>query len=152
MPSITALTTPSNSALPLTRIPECMTVPMFESPHHALGWAYVIERSTRLHPELYRHLGSLIPGEIAFASSYLKCYFGDVGERWWTFVNRLATVATDDHPAVVDGAIAGMQHQHRWLTMGQENVASGVHPFSGLVTAPPPANEAQGSAIAREPA
>src|SRR5689334_19248813 len=65
-------------------LPLC-AVPAFETPAEALGWAYVIERSTLKHSELYRQLAWVIPGTIAFSSFYLKCYVGMVGEMWRSF-------------------------------------------------------------------
>jgi heme oxygenase len=63
------------------RASQC-AIPWFKTPEEALGWAYPIEWSTLHHAELFRHLASILPGEVAFASSYLKCYFGTVGESW----------------------------------------------------------------------
>ncbi len=65
----------------IDRLSHC-AIPWFKSPEEALGWAYPIEWSTLHHGELFRHLASILPGEVAFASSYLKCYFGAVGESW----------------------------------------------------------------------
>lgn len=70
------------------RLPQC-TVPLFDSAEEALGWAYLIERSALGHTNLFRHLALVIPGDVAFTSTYLKCYFGAVGEMWCTFGNAL---------------------------------------------------------------
>jgi len=70
-------------------LPQC-NVPQFRTPEEALGWAYPIERSTLRHGDLFRHLASILPGEVAFASSYLKCYFGEIGEVWESFGRALA--------------------------------------------------------------
>ena len=60
-------------------------VPWFDTPEEAFGWAYLIERSTLRHAELFRRLASTNPGDAAFAASYLKCYDGTVGEMWRIF-------------------------------------------------------------------
>lgn len=72
----------------IDRLPQC-TVPMFDGAEEALGWAYVVERSTLGHTNLFRHLALVIPGDVAFTSTYLKCYFGSVGEMWRAFGNAL---------------------------------------------------------------
>lgn len=76
----------------IEQLPQCV-VPAFDSPEVALGWAYVIERSTLVHTNLFTHLATVLPGDVAFTSSYLKCYFGALGEMWRAFglaVDRLA--------------------------------------------------------------
>jgi heme oxygenase len=65
----------------IARLSQC-AVPWFKTPEEALGWAYPIEWSTLHHGDLFRHLASIMPGEVAFTSSYLRCYFGTVGESW----------------------------------------------------------------------
>src|SRR5690348_4272788 len=65
-------------------LPQC-TLPVFDRAEEALGWAYPIERSTLGYTNLYRHLAAKIPGDVAFALSYLKCYFGMIGESWKRF-------------------------------------------------------------------
>lgn len=100
----------------IKRVLECMVIPLFDEPYEALGWAYIVERSTLAHPDLYRHLGLLIPGEIAFASSYLKCYFGAVGEMWQNFEDSLEAAARDRHQAnqIIEAAKAGFRRHRHW--------------------------------------
>lgn len=80
------------------------TVPVFESVEDALGWSYLIERSTLGHHNLFRHLGALLPGDVAFTSSYLKCYFGSVGEMWRGFGRALDLLPERSAPRVIDAA------------------------------------------------
>ena len=98
----------------MTTLPQC-TVPLFDSPAEALGWAYVIERSTLGHHNLFRHLASRMPGEIAFASSFLKSYFGAVGEMWKNFLHALDMI--DEAPGetmVIEFAKSAFSaHRHR---------------------------------------
>lgn len=96
------------------RVSQCV-VPRFTAVEQALGWAYVIERSTLGHSNLFRHLGMVMPGNVAFTSAYLKCYFGAVGEMWRSFGEALERYA---HPArarrVIDAAKAAFRAQRSW--------------------------------------
>ncbi len=85
------------SAAQIAAIREC-AVPIFKSGAEALGWAYVIERTTLGHHQLFRHFARTLPGEVAFASSYLKCYFGSVGEMWGAFGVSLDAIAKCGEP------------------------------------------------------
>jgi heme oxygenase len=102
--------------LELKSLPQCMSIPWFENVHDALGWAYVVERNTLTHPNLFRILAASIPGEVAFASSFLKCYFGSVGEMWRSFGEDLEAAVDDPAHAerVIDAAKAGFRHYRRW--------------------------------------
>lgn len=109
----------------IDRLPEC-SLPMFDSPAEALGWAFVIERSTLGHSNLFRHLASVLPGDVAFTSAYLKCYFGAVGENWKWFGDALERVANTPQQAqkVVDAAqIAFRVHRH-WRHSRDEQMES----------------------------
>jgi heme oxygenase (biliverdin-IX-beta and delta-forming) len=95
------------------------SVPLFDTPEEALGWAYLIERSTLRHGELYRHLASVIPGEVAFASSYLKCYLGMPGEMWRSYGHALEVFAGDlqQSTRVLDSAKAAFRCYRAWQFM-----------------------------------
>lgn len=96
-------------------LPQCMSVPLIEDLHDAIGWAYVIERCTLEHPNLYRQLAGAMPGEMAFASSYLKCYSGAVGEMWHSFGRAIEAAVTPEHgERVIEAARCGYLHFHRW--------------------------------------
>lgn len=94
-------------------LPRC-SIPLFDTAAQALGWAYFLERSTRSNNATYRTLASEIPGEIAFASSYIKCYFGAVGEMWSAFECALDLVAEDETKHVIDAALAAFHAHDRW--------------------------------------
>jgi len=92
-----------------------VTVPLFDKPEEALGWAYVIERGTLGHHHLFRHLAARMPGEIAFASAFLKCYFGAVGEMWKNFLRALNMV--DDRQGetlVIESAKSAFRAHRNW--------------------------------------
>jgi heme oxygenase len=70
-----------------TTIQPCPAVPAsFASVPSALGWMYVAERWTLHFHNAYRQLARALPGEMAFASSYLKCYEGNAPVMWRAFV------------------------------------------------------------------
>ncbi len=97
-------------------LPQCMSVPILGDIRDAMGWAVVIERSTLSYPNLFRQLASVIPGEVAFGSSYLKCYFGSVGEMWRSFGEGISAGAPEqaDADRIVSAAKAGYRHHRRW--------------------------------------
>jgi heme oxygenase len=99
-------------------LPQCMAIPLFETVHEALGWLYVVERSTLGHATLFRHLAGALPGEVAFASRYLKCYVGAAGEMWRSFGARVeASIAEPRHAdRIVDAAKASFHNYRRWQT------------------------------------
>jgi heme oxygenase len=94
-------------------LPQC-SIPLFSTAPEALGWAYFLERSTRSNNATYRALATAIPGEIAFASSYIKCYFGAVGEMWTAFESALDLVPEPDAKIVIEAALAAFRAYDRW--------------------------------------
>lgn len=102
--------------LEIQSLPQCMWIPWFDDPHTALGWAYVLERNTLEHPALFLHLASSLPGEAAFASSYLKCYADDPSGAWRQLASGLErSISTPAHlDAIVDAARAAHRHFRRW--------------------------------------
>ena len=94
-------------------LPQC-SIPLFRTAPEALGWAYFLERSTRSNNATYRALAAAIPGEIAFASSYLKCYFGAVGEMWSAFERALDLIPDAETETVIDAALAAFRAHERW--------------------------------------
>ncbi len=115
----------------LQSLPQCMTVPQLEEPRDAIGWAFVIERSTLDHPNLFRKLAGVIPGDMAFASTYLKCYAGSVGEMWRSFGQSLENAAVEpaDADRIVDAARAGYRHFRRWRNTLDGKTLSVVEPL-----------------------
>jgi heme oxygenase (biliverdin-IX-beta and delta-forming) len=97
-------------------LPQCMSVPFFDDLREAVGWSFVIERSTLDHPNLYRQLAGVIPGDVAFAASYLKCYSGSVGEMWRAFGESIEAAAgsPEDAERIIEAARAGYRHFRRW--------------------------------------
>lgn len=67
------------TASQLAQLPQRFTT--FGSVVEALGWLYVVERSTLLHPGVHRYLTLHLP-EVVCASSYLAAYDGLASLRW----------------------------------------------------------------------
>jgi heme oxygenase (biliverdin-IX-beta and delta-forming) len=98
----------------IDRLPQA-TIPLFDRPEAALGWAFVIERGARGHSNLFRHLAMAIPGEVAFTSSYLKCYFGSVGEMWRSFGTALERFADPtSRSRLVEAAKSAFRTLRQW--------------------------------------
>jgi heme oxygenase len=109
------------AAIEIEQLPIC-PLPVFESHEIALGWAFVVERSTLLHGHLFRHLASEMPGDVAFTSTYLKCYFGAIGESWRSFGEALERVApTPLHRLrVIEAARAAFRMHRTWRRVSAE--------------------------------
>lgn len=63
-------------------LPQCQGIPAFRGPAAALGWMYVIERPLLASAVIRGHLATFLRAEMAYASSYLSCYAGQVGTMW----------------------------------------------------------------------
>lgn len=105
-------------------------VPMLETPQEALGWAYPIERAALRHTQIFHHLASVIPGDVAFTSSYLKCYFGGVGEAWKSFGRALDAAGDRPHHArrVVEAARAAFACYRTWRLVADPLAAAAGAP------------------------
>ncbi|HTL32952.1 MAG TPA: biliverdin-producing heme oxygenase [Kofleriaceae bacterium] len=105
-------------------LPQC-SVPLFNTAAEALGWAYFVERSTLVHGAAFRAVASHIPGEVAFASSYLKCYFGAVGEMWRAFSECLDQIGTDgEGDLVLEAARTAFKFYEHWRDPEREGTKS----------------------------
>jgi heme oxygenase len=67
------------TASQIAQLPQRCTT--FGSVTEAMGWLYVIERSTLLHAGVLRYLTQRLP-EVTYASSYLSAYDGMASLRW----------------------------------------------------------------------
>ena len=102
--------------LEVQSIPQCMWIPWFDNPHTALGWAYVIERNTLSFAHLFRHLANVLPGEAAFAASYLKVYTGVTGEMWRSFSDGIDAAGSSQRhlEMIIAGAGSAFKNLRRW--------------------------------------
>jgi heme oxygenase (biliverdin-IX-beta and delta-forming) len=124
----------------IAQLPEC-AVPSFKTPEEALGWAYPVERSALRHSDVFRHLASILPGEAAFASSYLKCYSGVVGEIWRSFGSALEAFEASPPRAqqVINSAKAAFQCLRAWRFLHAQD--RGIPQFAHLGGGPSPSRQ-----------
>lgn len=103
--------TPGN----LAAIPQCFSITPFKDVAEAMGWLYVVERSTLYHEQVRRHLVQRMP-ELERASSYLGM-FGGTSEHWQRFGKTLDRIASRTAIAtrVIEAAHAGFECLQRWF-------------------------------------
>lgn len=101
----------------VAEVPQCLTIPQFRSATEALGWMYVVERTTLAHSLIHRHLLTKLPREMGRASAYLQSYGGVVGTRWREFGEIVdeAARATDAADRIVVAATEAFATQRRWI-------------------------------------
>ena len=109
-------------------LPQCLAIPQFRGAAEALGWMYVVERTTLAHSVVRRHLSTRLPREVRNASNYLSSYTGVVGARWRQFgatlddLARLPEVAT----RVVTAANEAFRCQHRWIQQDARDTRAAI--------------------------
>ncbi len=100
----------------VTALPLCLAVPQFRSVAEAMGWLFVVERTTLAHNLIRRHLSTRLPLEMEAASVYLSSYDGVVGKRWQELGAALDHIAR--HPAVADRIVSaandGLRCRRSW--------------------------------------
>lgn len=74
----------------IARLPQCSLAP-FRDPAEALGWMYVVERTTLLHDAVRHYLEGRLPAMAAYG--YLSAYEGVAGARWQELGRVLDEVA-----------------------------------------------------------
>jgi heme oxygenase len=101
----------------IAELPQCLAIPQFHGAAEALGWMYVVERTTLAHSVLRRHLMTRLPREVRNASHYLSSYTGVVGSRWRKFGATLDDVAHTPEIAnrIVTAADEAFRCQRRWI-------------------------------------
>jgi len=102
------------SASRLADLPQRFTT--FANHAEALGWMYVIERSTLLHAGVRRYLTQHLPG-LADATTYLAAYDGVTGLRWSELGSALDTMPQDptELPQILRAANAGFRAMRDWF-------------------------------------
>jgi heme oxygenase len=102
------------TASQIAQLPQRFTT--FSTAAEALGWMYVIERSTLLHSSVRRHIMQRCP-ELASATSYLDAYNGVTSLRWAelgaAFDSLAHTPATLRQ--ILNGANAGFRAMREWF-------------------------------------
>lgn len=97
----------------INELPQCQSVPTFRGPGAALGWMYVAERPLLASAVLRSHLSTHLRPEMAYASSYLSCYAGQVGALWRELGEVMDRVAYT--PTVADRMVAAARDAFRAL-------------------------------------
>jgi len=97
----------------VSSIATCPSITMFTSLHEALGWLYVIERSTLLQEGVRRHLVRHVP-QVERASSFLASY--DEGD-WSIFSRVINKVGTDIKALheITTASLDAFEVASRWL-------------------------------------
>jgi heme oxygenase len=100
----------------VSRIPTCPAITMFRDIGEALGWLYVVERSTLLQDGVKRHLLEKHP-ELANACAYLSAYEGHVSDHWLAFGRMLdrAAAQLDIEESILNAAEEAFAHTKQWL-------------------------------------
>lgn len=101
--------------------PLCSGIPSgFGRAPAALGWMYSIERSILQYSNAFRQLARVLPGEIAFASEYLKCYDGNAGVMWRAFAATIehACQRAEEAVELVAAAQEAFRTVRRWHHQG----------------------------------
>ena len=106
----------------IAELPQCLAIPQFRGAAEALGWMYVIERTTLAHSVVRRHLLTRLPREMRNAANYLSSYTGVVGTRWRKFGATLEDVAHMPEIAnrIVDAANEAFRCQRRWIQQDRQ--------------------------------
>lgn len=101
----------------IAELPQCLGIPQFRGAAEALGWMYVVERTTLAHSIVRRHLLMRLPREIRHASNYLSCYAGVVGVRWRGFGAALDDFACMQvlEDRIAAAASEAFRCQRRWI-------------------------------------
>ena len=106
-----------HSSLDVDTLPRCKPIAI-RSTAQALGWLFVIERSTLIAGLIRRHLASQLPDAMA-ASGYLDAYGTAAAERLRRFAETASDYATRGiaHPdAIVGGATRAFETQRQWYS------------------------------------
>jgi heme oxygenase len=99
----------------IARLPQCRSVVPFREIAEALGWLYVLERSTLLHETILSNLASRMP--MTSGWRYLSVYRGVATARWLDFGRALDSYAITEAAGdqVITGALAAFDSQQKWL-------------------------------------
>ncbi len=100
----------------VANIPACDALTTFRGPAEAIGWLYVVERSTLLQDGIRRHLLHQLP-QVECACAYLTAYDRRPGDHWQQFGDLLERVGKTPEQAeeLLAAATAGFDAARRWL-------------------------------------
>ena len=104
------------SPMQVAVIPTCPDLTIFRSVGEALGWLYVVERSTLLQDGIRRHLLETLP-QVERATAYLAFYEGRANEHWLQLGRLLDRVASEAavEDEVIESANKAFATCRAWL-------------------------------------
>jgi heme oxygenase len=111
----------------VSSIPSCPAITTFRSVTEAVGWLYVIERSTLLQDGIRRHLLRYLP-QVEDAVAYLTTYDGRVAEHWQALGTLLDEVGSTEELAeqVIAATHEGFAAARTWFKPRTELRTAGV--------------------------
>jgi heme oxygenase len=97
-------------------VPTCPAITMFATIGEALGWLYVIERTTLLADGLVRHVHHTLP-QVIDATRYLETFATQGAEYWQTFGRIVESASTDASVAreIERAACEAFAIAHDWV-------------------------------------
>jgi heme oxygenase (biliverdin-IX-beta and delta-forming) len=104
----------------MSRIPTCPAITVFRDTGEALGWLYVIERSTLLQEGVRRHLLDVLPS-VTRACSYLSMYEGLISDHWQSLGRLFDREAMDAgmESSIIEAAEAAFSHAKQWWAVSR---------------------------------
>jgi heme oxygenase len=112
----------------VTELPQC-SIPTLRGPAIALGWMYVIERPLLASAVLRGHLTTYLRAEMAYASTYLGCYEGQVGTMWRELGEAMDRVAVTQ--SIADRMVSSAGDAFRTLRRFREELSEGTIRIAG---------------------
>lgn len=100
----------------VSSIDQCGSIMPFRGVNEALGWLYVVERSTLLQDGIRRHLLSHLP-DVENACAYLSTYERGVSEHWSSFGQTLDRHGSTPEAAneIIAAAHDGFECVKQWF-------------------------------------
>lgn len=105
----------------ITALPQCFSIAEFDDATEALGWLYVVERTTLYHEPIRCNVLERLPSA-HHATSYLGAAHNNVEARWLALAAALNELATT--PASADRVVHGAEHAFRRLEDWNETARS----------------------------
>ena len=104
----------------VAHVPQCPAITTFRTVPEALGWVYVVERSTLLQDGIRRHVLVRLP-ELEHAMAYLSYFDGRVGEHWLLFGRMLDRIGAKPEAAneIIAAAHVGFACAKQWLRVAK---------------------------------
>jgi heme oxygenase len=108
----------------ITALPQCGDIAPFDDPAEALGWKYVAERPTQLHPAIKRNVISQI-AELENATAYLSACDGVASTRWQQLGVLLDEVSTRPRAKdrIIEAACNAFTTLNKWFRTSGEHAA-----------------------------